>query len=144
MLADAYRYLLALHLIGVISWMAGILYLFRLFVYHAAETEAVVKSRFVVMERRLYKYITVPAMLFSLVFGLLMLMANPGLMKQPWIHAKLTLVFLLMGYTGFGGRFRRQLENGSCGVSEKGFRWLNEVPTLFMVLIVFLAIVKPF
>ncbi len=144
MLVDAYRYLLAFHLIGVISWMAGILYLFRLFVYHAAEKEAVVKSRFVLMEYRLYKLITVPAMVFTLALGLLMLYANPALFKQPWIHAKLLLVFLLMGYTGFAGRYRRQLENGTCKVSTKAFRWLNEVPTVFMIVIVFLAILKPF
>ena len=144
MLVDAYRYLVAFHLIGVISWMAGVLYLFRLFVYHAAETETVVKSRFVVMEYRLYKYITVPAMIFALVLGLLMLHANPGLFRQHWMHGKLLLVFLLMGYTGFAGRFRRQLEKGTCNVSTKAFRWLNEVPTLFMILIVLLAIVKPF
>jgi putative membrane protein len=144
MLLDYYRHFLAFHIIGVIAWMAGILYLFRLFVYHAAETESVVKARFVVMERRLYKYITVPAMLFALVFGLLMLIANPQLFRQPWIHAKLTLVFLLMGYTGLGGRFRRKLEAGTCTVSERAFRWLNEVPTAFMIVIVFLAILKPF
>lgn len=138
-----YRILLALHVISIICWMAGILYLIRLFVYHAAETEEVVKSRFKIMERRLYKYITVPAMLSSFVFGIAIIGHNPSLFSYPWLQLKLVLVILLAGCTGMSGKIVKQFANDTCQRSEKFFRVFNEIPTLLMVAIVFLAILKP-
>ena len=139
-----YRYLLAFHVVAIISWMAGILYLFRLFVYHAAETEAVVKSRFVVMERRLLRYITLPAALVALALGISMLALNPYLLHEHWMHAKLALVAGLLALTHLAGLWRKQLEAGTCRRSERFFRILNEVPTLLMIAIVILVIVRPF
>lgn len=139
-----YRALLAFHLVAVISWMAGILYLIRLLVYHAAETEAVVKSRFVVMEQRLYRVITVPAMMAAVGFGAWMIALNPSLLSEGWMHAKLGLVVLLVGITHYAKRAMRQLGAGQCEKSERFFRILNEVPTLLMIGIVFLVILRPF
>ena len=139
-----YRYLLAFHVVAIISWMCGILYLFRLFVYHAAETENVVKLRFIVMERRLQRFITTPAMLASLALGVAMLSLNPALLHQGWLHAKLFFVFLLMGITGVAGKYRKELEAGTSTKSETFFRVMNEIPTLLMILIVVMVIVRPF
>jgi protoporphyrinogen IX oxidase len=139
-----YRIVLSLHLVSVISWMAEILYLIRLFVYHAAETETVVKERFIVMERKLYSIITAPAMIASLVFGATMLGLNPILLSEPWMHAKLLFVACLMIATQYANRMRLQFALGSVPKSEKFFRIFNEIPTLLMILIVFMVILRPF
>ncbi len=139
-----YRVFLAIHLIAVISWMAGILYLYRLFVYHAEETENVVKERFQVMERKLLMVILLPAMIVSLFAGLAMLHFNPELLKQPWMHVKLLSVAGLMYLSHIAGKFRRQLAENSCPVSGKQFRFLNEAPTLLMIVIIFMVILRPF
>lgn len=141
---SSYRLVMALHVIGVICWMAGILYLYRLFVYHSSETHSEVKARFEVMEYRLYKFITVPAMYFSLLMGALMLYLNPSLFSHGWLHAKLLLVVFLMGVTQMAGPFQRKLKSGESKIPEKKFRILNEVPTILMILIVLLVILKPF
>ncbi len=139
-----YRTILAVHIIAVISWMAGILYLFRLFVYHAAETEDVVKERFKVMEKKLYSIILLPAMGVAFVMGVSMLFLNPILIMEEWMWAKLFFVFCLMTVSFMAGRIRKELERGICRYSEKTFRILNEVPTLLMIFIVFLVILRPF
>jgi len=140
----AYRWLLSIHIIAVISWMAGILYLFRLFVYHAEETVPVVKERFIVMEKKLLRIITLPAALVALGFGIAMLVLQPTLLQQPWMHGKLTLVVALLGMTHYAGKLRKQLERGECKKSGKFFRFANEVPTLLMIGIVLLVILRPF
>lgn len=124
--------------------MAGILYLLRLFVYHVEETETVVKNRFEIMERRLLKYITAPAMVAAFIFGVWMLALNPELLKQRWMHAKLCFVVCLVAVTMYAGSLRRQLAKGSQRRSSFFFRVLNEVPTLLMILIVLLVILRPF
>jgi len=139
-----YRYFLALHIVAVISWMAGILYLYRLFVYHAEETENVVKERFIVMERRLYRFITTPAMWLSIAMGTAMLAVNPSLLEHHWMRAKLFCVFFLIGITQMAGPMHRKLASGESKKTSKTFRILNEVPTLLMIAIVFLVILKPF
>jgi len=138
-----YRIILALHIIAVISWMAGILYLYRLFVYHAEETEKVVKERLIVMEERLSRIILIPAMAFVLLFGFLLLAINPTLLSLPWMHAKLLAVGGLMFFSHFAGKIRRQLKSGTCQWSSKRLRVLNEIPTLLMIGVVFLVILKP-
>lgn len=139
-----YRTLMAFHVIAIISWMAGILYLFRLFVYHAAERESVVKERFALMERRLWSVITLPAMIVALLLGISMLALNPALLRMPWMHAKLGCVLLLIGVTLSSVPLRRDLAAGRSRRSERFFRILNEVPTLLMVAIVLFVILKPF
>ena len=144
MQSTAYLVLKSLHLVSVISWMAGILYLFRLFVYHAEETENVVKKRLHVMAYRLWRYITVPAMVASAVFGACMIGLAPSLLAAPWLHAKLLGVAGLVAMTLYGGSTIDALEEGTCRVSSRTFRILNEVPTLLMIGIVFLVVLKPF
>lgn len=139
-----YRIVLALHVIAIISWMAGILYLFRLFVYHAQETENIVKQRFMVMENKLYRIITYPAMWVSLALGTTMIGLQPFLLETHWFRLKLVLVVFLMGVTLWAGHLRHQLQDNTCKVSSKAFRFLNEIPTLLMIGIVLLVILKPF
>lgn len=139
-----YRVLLALHIVSIISWMAGMLYLFRLYVYHAEEREPIVQERFKVMETKLLRIITLPAMLASLIFGISMLVLEPSLLSETWMKAKLFFVILLLSLTHFAGHLRKRLEQGTMSLSAVQLRLLNEIPTLLMILIVFLAILKPF
>lgn len=139
-----YRSILSLHIVAVISWMAGILYLYRLIVYHTAETETVVMERFRVMEEKLYRIITLPAMTVALIAGILMLTMNADLLKMPWMHAKLLFVALLIGTTHYAGKWIRVLKTGKPDKSEKFFRVFNEVPTILMIIIVVLVIIRPF
>lgn len=133
----------AVHVMGIISWMAGVLYLYRLFVYHAMETEAVVRDRFQVMERRLYRGITLPGALISTVTGVWMLAIIPQFLRQPYMHVKLTLVVGLWVSTLLGDHYRKRLIEQPTAYSHKLFRFLNEVPTLLMVGIVVMIIVRP-
>lgn len=145
-LSDNYNWLKALHVIAVMSWMAGMLYLPRLFVYHvAAEKGSVQSETFKVMERRLLRAIINPAMGASFLFGGLMLYAMPSIMMSGgWMHAKLTLVLLMTVVHGLFARWRKQFERDENTRSAKFYRAWNEVPTLLMVVIVILVIVKPF
>lgn len=140
-----YTWIKAFHLIAVISWMAGMLYLPRLFVYH---TEAGQDSRmaetFCVMERRLLRYIINPAMIVTWILGGTMLYANPDLFHQGWVHGKLTLLLGMQIVHAMLARHRRQLSRHACIRGPKYFRILNEVPTALMIGIVILAVVKPF
>jgi putative membrane protein len=138
-----YKTILSLHLISVISWMAGILYLFRLFVYHTEETEALVKQRFHVMESRLYKIITLPAMAASLVFGFTLAILHPPHFAATWFSIKLAFVFALVACTLFAGGQISLISEGKSKVSSREFRFLNELPTLLMIGIIFLAVFKP-
>ena len=133
----------ALHVVAVISWMAGLLYIYRLFVYHAMETEAVVRSRFEVMERRLLNAITTPAGLVALVTGTLMIVLQMHLLKQPWMHAKLTLVLGMIASHVYALRVRKRLLTEPQAVGHKRFRVLNEIPTLLMIGIVIFVVVRP-
>ena len=141
-----YEWIRALHLISVIFWMAGMLYLPRLYVYHSqaklgGELDETLKTQ----ERRLLQIIMNPAMIASLVFGLwLIWIRRDGLFDQGWIHLKLLLVFLLFGYHGFLSKIRKQFEAGDRPKSEKYFRVINEIPPIFVIFIVILAVVEPF
>lgn len=133
----------ALHLIFMVAWFAGLFYMFRLFVYHTENADKPEATKMLkVMEGKLYKIITVPAMVLTFIFGITMIALNPGLMQQAWMHGKLTLVILLAGYTGFIGRTRRKYANDEIVYTSKQCRWLNEVPTIFLLLIVFLAVFR--
>lgn len=134
-----------LHVIAIISWMAGILYLFRLFVYHTENLSDSSRSAMLkVMERKLYKYITVPAMYVAWIAALVMIALNPGLLKQGWLHAKLLFVLALSVFTLYGGRVMSDLDTGKKSYTSKHLRILNEVPTLLMVAIVIFVIFRPF
>ena len=140
----SYDVIKALHLISVMSWMAGLLYLPRLFVYHAETTIGSVRAEtFKVMERRLLKAIMNPAMIASFVFGIWMIVLAPGLLYEPWMHVKILCVLLMAGCHGAFSKMRRKLENDEQPRQPRVYRIWNEVPTVLMVIIVFMAVVKP-
>ena len=141
---DLYLWIKALHVVAVISWMAGMLYLPRLFVYHAAaEPGSETSETFKVMERRLLKAIINPAMVVSWLAGLFLIWKG-GWMASGWLHAKLAAVIAMSGVHGYlAGRVRAFAEDRNAK-SQKFYRVLNEVPTLLMLVIVALVIVKPF
>ncbi|MBE7732631.1 protoporphyrinogen oxidase HemJ [Devosia faecipullorum] len=135
----------ALHVISVIAWMAGLLYLPRLFVYHSvAEIGSVQSETFKVMERRLFRAITTPAMIATWLFGLAMV--GHGIIDWsaiwPWVKAGLVLV--LSGYHGLLARHLKAFASDRNDKSQKYFRLINEVPTLLMIVIVIMVIVRPF
>ena len=140
----SYDVIKALHLISVMSWMADLLDLPRLFVYHAETTVGSVRAEtFKVMERRLLKAIMNPAMIASFVFGIWMIVLAPGLLYEPWMHVKILCVLLMAGCHGVFSKMRRRLENDEPPRPPRAYRIWNEVPTVLMVIIVFMAVVKP-
>ena len=140
----SYEIIKSLHIISVIAWMVGLLYLPRLFVYHAdVPPRSVQAETFKVMERRLLKAIMTPAMIASFVFGLWMCALNPELFNEPWFHVKFVAVFLLAGVHGKFSKMRRLLENDEKPLSSKTYRIWNEVPTVLMIIIVVMAVAKP-
>jgi putative membrane protein len=139
-----YPWLLAFHIIAVISWMAGMLYLPRLFVYHCeADAGSRQSETFKVMEWRLLKLIINPAMIATWLLGLALAWQG-GWFAAPWFHAKLTLVLLLSGVHGMMARFVKDFAADENRKTQKFYRIFNEVPTVLMILIVILAVVKPF
>ena len=140
----SYDVIKALHVIAVMSWMAGLLYLPRLFVYHAETSVGDVRAEtFKVMERRLLKAIMTPAMIASFIFGIWMLVLAPELLYQPWMHVKILCVIAMAACHGIFAKMRRQLENDTPPGSPRSYRIWNEVPTVLMVIIVFMAVVEP-
>ena len=129
----------------MVSWMAGLLYLPRIFVYHVESKEKkVVTDVFEVMERRLFFYIMRPAMIFTWVFGLVLIYLNGiDIFSQLWFQAKIVLVILLSGYNDYLGKCLFALKNSSNTRSAKFFRIINEIPTAILIIVVFLAIFKP-
>ena len=145
-LAAAYLWLKALHIIAVIAWMAGLLYLPRLFVYHDdAPAGSDRAATFAVMERRLARGILLPAVVLTYVFGI-MLAATPGAVdwQRGWIWAKLALVLLLTVFHLMLERWRRDFAEGHNTHRARFYRIVNELPTLAMIAIVILVVVKPF
>jgi protoporphyrinogen IX oxidase len=139
-----YEWIKALHVIAVISWMAGMLYLPRLFVYHCeAEAGSKQSETFKVMERRLLKAIINPAMIVTWLAGLYLVWAGHWYLSG-WFHAKFLLVLLMSGVHGFFGRCVRAFAADFNPYSQKFYRIINEVPTVLMIAIVILVIVKPF
>ena len=141
-----YLWFKSLHVIAVISWMAGLLYLPRLFVYHAdAAKGSELSEKFKVMEYRLMRYIMTPASVATWLFGGLMLWANwDGIMAQHWMHAKFALVVFLTGFHHACMAWRKKFARDENAKPAKFFRIVNEVPTLIMIAVVILVIVKPF
>tara|TARA_B100000029_G_scaffold494907_1_gene559250 strand:+ start:1325 stop:1759 length:435 start_codon:yes stop_codon:yes gene_type:complete len=142
---NVYLTLKSLHLIAVISWMAGLLYLPRIFVYHEENKDNLKTSEtFKIMERKLYFYIMMPAMILSWIFGLL-LIGNIGFgqLTNIWLQIKLILVIILTGYHIFLGACLKKFYNNSNTFSSRFYRIFNEVPTILLILIVFIVIFKP-
>lgn len=139
-----YLWLKVLHIISVIAWMAAMFYLPRLFVYHAETAPGTPQSQtFKVMERRLLKAIMTPAMISSWIFGLWVAYEG-GFFSSGWLHAKLTLVLVMSGLHGYLARCVRQFAADANTRSSRHYRIVNEVPTVLMVLIVILVVIKPF
>lgn len=140
-----YEWVKVIHILALIAWMAGLFYLPRLYVYHtqvAAQSEAAVK--FTLMERRLLRFIMNPAMIVTWVFGLWLTVLVPGFWADGWLHAKLLCVVLLSGFHGACAAWRKTFEAGTNQRSERFYRIANEVPTILLILIVILVVVKPF
>jgi putative membrane protein len=136
-------WLKAFHVIFVVTWFAGLFYLPRLFVYHVTTTDSPSLERFVVMERRLFKIMTLGGTLAAL-FGVSMIVAAPTYLQFGWLHVKLTLVALLLGYHLWCYRLMTDLRDGKNRRTERWFRLFNEAPALLLIAIVILAVVKPF
>ena len=138
-------WLKSLHVLAVIAWMAGMLYLPRLFVYHAdAETGSVQSKTFKVMERRLYRGITTPAMIATWIFGLSMLAIDPAIWWGVWAWVKAAMVLVLTGVHGFYGRLLRDFLADRNTRSNRFYRAINEIPFVLAIVIVIMVIVKPF
>lgn len=145
-LAEYYQLLRALHFIALISWMAAIFYLPRLFVYHSRALIGGEHSEALkIMEHKLARVIMTPAMISTFIFGLALAMV-PGVLAPPsgWFHAKLVCVLLMAGFHGFLVKSMRRFKQDERPYSEKTFRFLNEVPTVLMILIIILVVFKPF
>lgn len=143
---DYYLWIKALHVISVIAWMAGMLYLPRLFVYHATTAPGTPQAEtFKIMELRLYRYIMGPASVAVVVTGIALIMVfGAALFHQPWFHVKLTCVVLMLIAHHAMGRWRKAFAEDRNTKSARFFRIANEVPTLLMMVIVIMVIVKPF
>ena len=135
-------WLKALHVVFVVTWFAGLFYLPRLFVYHAATSDAPGLERFIVMERRLFMIMSLGALL-AVLFGIAMIAAAPDYLAMGWLRAKLLLVAATVGYHAWCYRLMRRLRLGAGRHSQRWYRLFNEVPALLLIAIVILAVVKP-
>jgi putative membrane protein len=139
-----YLWIKAFHIIAVISWMAGMLYLPRLFVYHAAsEPRSMQAKTFETMEHRLLTYIMMPAMIVTWVLGIVLVLQG-GFLAAGWLHAKLLAVAAMTVVHGLLSRWATEFRQGRNRHTQKFYRIINEVPTVLMIIIVILAVVKPF
>lgn len=142
---ESFQTIKALHIIFVVSWFAGLFYIVRLFIYHTEAQQKeenerkILSSQFEIMERRLWWIITTPAMILTLLFGTLMLIANPFYLSQPWMHIKLTFVALLLVYHFICQRIILDFRNKKFKWKSNHLRLFNEVATLVLVAVVFLV-----
>jgi len=144
-LSGIYDWIRAFHVIAVISWMAGMLYLPRLYVYHCeAEPGSKLSEKLKIMERRLLRLILNPAMIVTWLLGLTMLYSNPSLLHNPWMHIKLTCLVLMQIVHAIFARCRKNFAADKNTRSQKFYRIINEAPTVLMIIIVIMVIVRPF
>lgn len=142
---NLYLWLKAFHIIAFTAWMAGMFYLPRLYVYHTGvKKNSESDKTFQIMERRLLRYIMSPAMIVTFILGISLILNNPEIMKQGWLHLKIVLVVGMAGFHGYLGKIRRNFAEHHDIRSEKFYRRINEVPTILLIFIVILAVVKPF
>ena len=144
----AYLYVLAVHIIFVVSWMAGLFYSVRLFIYHTEANDKPEMERLILQReyqkitQRLWNIITTPAMVLTVAAGITMIMLNPDLLRMPWLHVKLAFVVLLLIYHFICQRIMNQLKNGVFKLSSFRLRLWNEVATIILVAIVFTVVLK--
>ncbi|MEQ8350134.1 MAG: protoporphyrinogen oxidase HemJ [Leptospiraceae bacterium] len=139
-----YLWFKAIHLIFMVAWFAGMFYIWRLFVYHVETEHQSVRDQLAIMERKLYQIIMTPAMVITWVFGLAMVYLQwTAFAKAGWLHAKITLVLFLVFWHFLAGYYRKQLLAGRNYPSRR-FRLMNEVPTLVLIAVIILAVIRPF
>ena len=144
-MAEYYNWIKAFHLIFVISWMAGMLYLPRLFVYHATVPSKSSEDKiFQIMERRLLRIIMNPAMILTIISGLMLAQIYGYKNLDVWFHIKATLVLIMLCLHGFFAKIRKDFELARNKYSSKFYKIINEIPTVIMIIIVIMVIVKPF
>ncbi|MBK8505798.1 MAG: protoporphyrinogen oxidase HemJ [Saprospiraceae bacterium] len=138
----------AIHFIGFVAWFAGLFYLVRLYIYHVEALgkeqpdRSILSTQFSIMEKRLFTIIVRPAMIITFIGGIAMLIINPVYLEQGWMHFKLLLVIVLAGFSERSQRYIKKLEQGIAPMSSSRFRMINEFPTLLLVAIVLLAVLK--
>jgi protoporphyrinogen IX oxidase len=144
----AYLWFKSFHIVAFTSWFAGLFYLPRLFVYHTEANEQpeavrdILKAQYAIMEKRLMAIIMNPAMVLTLVMAAAMVYKSPELLKQTWLHVKMGLVLIIVGYHFLCQWIMKKLAAGETPLTPQQFRWFNEFPTFFLVVIVMLAIFK--
>ncbi len=144
----SYLWFKAFHIVGIVAWFAGLFYLPRLFVYHAEAYEqpeparTILTSQYQIMERRLYSIIMTPAMLLTIAMAIGLVSTEPEVLKQPWFHAKMAIVVLLIGYHHYCKRLMKKLALDECKMTGQQFRWFNEIPTVLFIVVVMLAVFK--
>lgn len=138
-------WLKAFHIVGVVTWFAGLFYIFRLYVYHVENRASPeISALLATMERRLYRGICWPAMIFTATFGVWLFLLNPQhYLAQGWFHAKLLGLAILLGYHFYSGKVRLDLAAGRCNLTSRQCRMINEVPIIPLLLIVIMVVVKP-
>jgi putative membrane protein len=144
----AYYWFKAFHLIGIVVWFAGLFYLVRLFIYHVEANQepeparTILKNQYQIMEKRLYHIITTPGMVVTVAMAIGLLVTEPDVLKEGWLHIKLLFVIALIGYHHYCSRLMKKLAADQCTWSSQQLRALNEAPTVLLVVIVLLAIFK--
>lgn len=135
----------ALHIISLVTWFAGLFYLPRLFVYHSMASDAISNDRFKIMERKLYRGIMMPGMIMTIIFGgWLLLSYDQMFLSALWLQIKLVLVATLIIYHFYCGQLIKAFKNDNNKHSHIFYRWLNEYPTIILIAVVILTVVKPF
>ena len=143
--AGAYLWLKAFHIMAVIAWFAGLFYIFRLFVYHIESDSADVHRLMETAQAKLLRIIMNPAMIVAWVLGLLLIaMQSQYIFSQGWLHIKLLFVVLLTGYHMYAAKVRKQLLAGTCKLTGKPARLINEVPAVIMLVVVLMVELQPF
>mgnify|MGYP002789833792 CR=1 FL=1 len=144
----AYHWFKAFHIVGFVCWFAGMFYLPRLFVYHAEANDqcelswSILKNQYKIMEKLRYSIIMTPAMLLTVAMAIGLVTTEPDVLKQPWLHVKIACVVFLIGYHHYCRRIMKKLAADECQMTGQHFRWFNELPTVFFVVVVMLAVFK--
>lgn len=144
----AYFWFKAFHIVGFVVWFAGLFYLVRLFIYHVEASEqpepaqTILKNQYQIMEKRLYSIITTPGMIVTVAMAIGLVSTETEVLRESWLHIKLGLVTVLIGYHHYCGRLIKQLAEDRCTWNSQQLRALNEAPTLLLVVIVLLAVFK--
>jgi putative membrane protein len=144
----AYSWFKAFHIVGIVVWFAGLFYLVRLFIYHVEANQepeparTILKKQYQIMEKRLYHIITTPGMVVTVAMAIGLISTEPEVLKEGWLHIKLLLVALLLGYHYYCDRLMKQLAADKCSWNGQHLRAFNEAPTVMLVTIVLLAVFK--